>query len=167
MSRTVSNTFRKALYARETDEVAVCLMTVTHPELSEPIRLSTDPTQRISIDPMIYGTVSRGENFPFVPINVVLSEDSDDTAPTASLEIDNTDLSLIAAMRSITQAAKVKLEMVLASDPDTVEIEFPEMMVSAVTYNASIISFTLTVDGLVAEPFPGNAFLPSTFPGLF
>lgn len=164
--RSVSDAFRQALYAQESDEVAVCLITVTHPELTDPIRLSTDPTTRLSTDPLLYGTKSRGDDYSFVPINVMIPEEGEE-APAATLEIDNTDLGLITAIRSVTQAASVKIEIVLASDPDTVEIEYPAMTVSHVDYDAQTIRFSLAIDSLATEPFPGTAFIPSMFPSLF
>lgn len=164
--RSVSDAFRQALYAQESDEVAVCLITVTHPELADPIRLSTDPTTMLSTDPLLYGTKSRGDDYSFVPINVMIPEEGEE-APVAALEIDNTDLGLITAIRSVTQAASVKIEIVLASDPDTVEIEYPAMMVSHVDYDAQTIRFSLAIDSLATEPFPGTAYIPSMFPSLF
>lgn len=164
--RSVSDAFRQALYAQESDEVAVCLITVTHPELTDPIRLSTDPTARLSTDPLLYGTKSRGDDYSFVPINVMIPEEGEE-APAAALEIDNTDLGLITVIRSVTQAASVKIEIVLASDPDTVEIEYPAMTVSHVDYDAQTIRFSLAIDSLATEPFPGTAYIPSMFPSLF
>jgi hypothetical protein len=46
--RVLSLNFRKALYAQESGEVPIFLLTITHPSLAAPIRLSTDPTARIS-----------------------------------------------------------------------------------------------------------------------
>jgi len=169
VSRSTSPKFRRALFAQETGEVALCLLTISHPDLTEPIRLSTDPTQRLSTSTTgpVYGTASRGNGYTFVPVAVSLPEESDDSGPLASLEIDNTDLALISAIRSISNAATVKIELVLASDPDTVEIEFPDMTLTDCTYDQTRVSFSLGIDALQSEPYPGTSFLPSNFPGLF
>lgn len=168
VSRSLSSTFRQALYAQQTGEVVAVLMTFTHPDLADPIRLSTDPTQRLSTSPEItYGTVSRGDEYTFVPIAVVLSGEDSESAPQASLEIDNTSLDLINLVRSLTAPATAKLEIVLASDPDTVEISFPAMTVGSADYDENAVRFRLEVDGLFSEPFPGTSFSPSMFPGLF
>ena len=167
MSRNVSTGFMVSLHARESGVVAAVLLTITHADMAEPIRLSTDPTERLSTDPVVYGSISRGQHYAFVPIAVVLPDDGDDAAPAASLEIDNTDRELIAAVRSITDAAEVTLEIIDADDPDVVEIAFPAMRIANVTYDRSIVRFGLAVDGLQAEPYPGASFLPSGFPGLF
>lgn len=164
--RTVSSKFRKALYAQETDEVAACLMTITHPELGEPIRVSTDPTTRLSVEPLLYGTKSRGQDYLFVPMEVVVPGE-EDQAQEAKLEVDNTDQGLINAIRSISNAALVKLEIVLPSDPDVVEREYPALMISHVEYDERTVRFTLALDALTTEPYPGTAFIPSMFPGLF
>ena len=167
MSRTVSETFRRALYAAQTDEVIVALLTITHDDLAEPVRLSTDATERLSADPLSYGTTSRGEVYQFVPISVVLSGETDDAPPQVALEVDNVDQSLITMVRSITAPASVAIEIVLASDPDTGEIEFPAMLTGSADYDAEVVRFSLEVDSLASEPFPGTSFVPSMFPGLF
>ena len=44
---------------QSSDEIYVVLFKVTHPDLPEPIRLSTDNTERIASEPdVIYGTRS-------------------------------------------------------------------------------------------------------------
>lgn len=167
MSRTISSGFKAKLHAQDSDVVAAALLTITHADLASPIRLSTDPTKRLSTDPLKYGTTSRSNDYDFVPVAVVLPDEADDAAPAASLEVDNADLGLITAVRSITDAADVAIEIIDTSDPDTVEISFPAMRVANVTYDRSVVRFGLEVEGLQSEPFPGMAFLPSNFGGLF
>lgn len=167
MARAVSNETRRALYAQESDTVIAVLMTFSHPELTEPVRISTDTTERITLDPLRYGTISRGETYYFVPVSVVLPDEIPASDPRAALEIDNTDRALIEIVRSISSPPSVTLELINASFPDVVEIEFPQMIVSGVTYDAEIVTFQLVVDGLFTEPFPATKFLPNNFPGLF
>lgn len=167
MSRTISSGFRQALWAQETGEVVACLLTITHAELDAPIYISTDPTTRLTEDPVTYGTVSRGKNYSYLPVSVVLPEDATDSAPNARLELDNTDRDLINLVRAITSPANVQLELILVSNPDIVEIDFPALKIGAAQYDAQTVSFDLTIDALFTEPFPGNDFLPSGFPGLF
>ena len=61
----------------------------------------------------------------------------------------------------------MQIECVLASDPDTVEIDFPAMVMGSVSYDRGTVQFDLTVDALFNEPYPGGSFLPSNFPGLY
>ena len=50
--RNVSLNFRTEMFRQESGETPVLLLTITHPDLDQPVRLSTDPTQRLSADPL-------------------------------------------------------------------------------------------------------------------
>ncbi|HEY5209301.1 MAG TPA: hypothetical protein VIJ42_07640 [Stellaceae bacterium] len=56
--RRVSLNQRLSFDAAASDEVEICLIKISHPSLDAPIRLSTDATQRLSIEPLAYGTQS-------------------------------------------------------------------------------------------------------------
>lgn len=167
MSRTVSLTTRGAIYAEQTDEVFVFLFTVTHPSLMAPVYYSSDPTTRLSVDPLAYGIVSRGNTYDFFPISLVLPDDSDATPPTIKLVLDNVMRQAIPLLRSITTPPSVTIEMVLASDPDTVEASWPNFDMVDITYDANSVTIDLAINGLSTEPFPTGVFAPSGFPGLF
>ena len=183
MSRTLSNRMRASLFSQETGEVAMALLTVSHADLDEDLRLTTNPVERLQEgkrsdavpgtagepagdDPLLYGTRSRGERYLFAPIEVELPQDVNDGDPTARLAIDNIDLTLIDTIRSIEEGATITLEIVLASDPDTVEISFPSMKMVSVEYDRDAVAIDLAIDPLVTEPWPGDSFTPSAFPGL-
>ena len=61
----------------------------------------------------------------------------------------------------------MKIEAVLASAPDDVEMNWPALDMSNLTYDAMTLQFDLTMDALVTEPFPSGSFSPASFPGLF
>ena len=61
----------------------------------------------------------------------------------------------------------MKIEAVLASDLDTVEMTWPALDMSNLQYDANQLVFDLTMDSLVSEPFPAGTFSPAYFPGLF
>ncbi len=54
--RRVSLNARTAFDAATTAEVEIAQIMIEHPALDAPVRLSTDPTERISTDPLMYGT---------------------------------------------------------------------------------------------------------------
>lgn len=167
MSRTVSASFLNAINSQETEEVVICLLTVTHEDLAEPIYLSSDPTMRISDSPLVYATVSRGNEYLFLPFEFTLPDDKSDSPPRVQLSIDNTDRSLVAMLRSFTTPASIKLEIVLASSLDDVEIELPALQLSEVTIGEDRVTADLVADALINEPSPSGQFTPGAFPGLF
>jgi hypothetical protein len=165
--RILSLNFRKAIFAQESGEVPVFLVTITHPDLEAPIFLSTDPTERLSLDPLVYGTTSRGDEYLYVGMAVTLPDEQDKNPPASKLVISNTTRQLIPLARSVTSPPSVKIEAVLASSPDTVELAVPALDMVGLTYDAGQLTFSLSIDALTTEPFPSGSFDPASFPALF
>ena len=167
MSRTVSLTARTAFNAETTGEVPVFLITVDHDDLATPFRFSSDPTTRLSVDPLSYGTVSLGVTYNFLPIGMVMPDDSDEAPPAFRITIDNVAREMVPLLRSVDTPATVTIEMVLASDPDTIEVSWPEFDLIQADYDAQSVIIDLAIDSLVTEPYPFGRFSPSGFGGLF
>lgn len=165
--RSTSERFNGAAFAQESGDVVVVLITIDHPSLDAPLRFSSDPTTRLSDDPLLYGTVSRGETFYFVPVKVALP-DEQDRSPEAKLTLDNISRDTIALIRAaVSPPPTALLEVVLAATPDVVEASFADFTVSKATSDAQQVEIELTFDTLGAEPVPAMKFDPGRFPGLF
>jgi hypothetical protein len=167
VSRSLSLTFRAAAYAEHTGEIVITLVTIEHDSLPGPLRFSSDPTHRISVDPLVYGTESRGESFVFLPMSLVLPDDNDDAAPALKLTLDNVSRDTIPTIRSVSDPATVTVEFVLASAPDVVEASWPEFDLVNAEYDALQVPLDLVVNALATEPYPAGTFSPASFPGLF
>jgi Domain of unknown function (DUF1833) len=165
--RVLSLNFRKALFSQESGEVPIFLLTITHPSLTSPIYLSTDPTTRYQDLPPAYRTVSRTINFLYAGIDIAIPDEQDKTPPASKLTIQNVTRDLIPLARSVNTPPSVKIEAVLASAPDSVEMTWPALDMSNLTYDANQLVFDLTMDALVTEPFPSGTFGPAYFPALF
>lgn len=157
MSRSVSAGFKEAVFAQETGEVFLILVTITHTDLPDPIRVVNN-SENIN---------SRGQTFIAYPFEITLPTDTENGNPRATLKIDNVDREIVRAVRTIQTAPTVTLEIVMASDPDVVEIEFPDFQLQDVNYNSLTVEGTLGLEQFLAEPFPGDLFSPANFPGLF
>lgn len=165
--RIISLNFRTNMFAQEAGEVAVALLTITHPSLADPIRLSTDATERFSTDPLAYGTTSRGNEYLFVGAQVAMPDEQDKAPPTSKLVLFDVQGLLTPLARSVTSPPSIAIEIVLASAPDTVEISVPAMDMVNLTYVAGQLTFDLAIDALALEPFPAGNFDPASFPALF
>ncbi len=157
MSRMVSSLTRQALYASETAEVFLILLTLNHESLSVPIRVTSDSIE----------TTSRENTFVAFPFELVLPDDQDNASPRAKLVIDNIDRQIVQAIRTMSSAPKVLIEIVRAESPDTVEAQFVDFKLTDVFYDAHHVEGVLTIEDFTAEPFPAATFSPSLFPGLF
>ena len=84
----------------------------------------------------------------------------------ASLIIDTVDRSLIQAIREIDSAPSVLMEIVLGSDPDTVDGSWPAFQLREVTYDVQTMSGQILQESFLMEPYPAGRMTPSDFPGL-
>ncbi len=165
--RVLSLNFRKELFAQESGQVPIFLLMITHPSLADPIRLSTDPTERFSTDPLMYRTQSRGMDFLYLGVEVTIPDEQDQSPPTSKLTISNITREIIPLARSVSTPPSVKMELVMSSDLDTVEMTVPAMNMTNLQYDANKLVFDLTIDALTTEPFPAGTFSPAYFPALF
>ena len=170
---TPSLGFRQAVYAPETGRFPIALITISHPDLTDDIRISTDPTERLEGEgyttdvQVVYGTVSRGKKFIFFPVKLKLPDDTPEGPGEIQIEIDNVHQQYTETIRTIHSPPMFNVELVLDNSPDLVEGQWPEFELRNVTYNASVITGTLKMESYVTEPFPAGNITPSQFPGSF
>lgn len=169
--KSLSLNFRQAAYASRTARYPIHLVTITHPDLTDDIRLSTDPTQRLdeytTVGDVVYGTVSRGQNYIFFPIRLKLPNDTKDGPGDITLEIDNVHRTYTEIIRSIFSPPVVRTEIVMDNTLDVVERSWPHFLLTNITYDATVISATLKMETLLTEPFPAGIYSPAYFRGLF
>lgn len=164
--RTLSNAAKAALYAQSTDEAFIILVTINHSTFTDPVRVASDPLELLPVAG-VRGVISRGEEFVFLPFNIELPAQDDSGVAKARLSVDNISREIVAAVRTATSALSINIEIVLASDPDTVEVSIEDFRLDRVTYDALTVSGDISVEYFDLEPFPARRFTPSDFPGLF
>lgn len=165
--RSVSDTFREAMFSQETGELPVLLLTITHPDLDTIWRLSSDNKDLLDAEQQLRGTVSRDQNFYFFPMDVSLPEEGDDASNVIQITLDNVTREVTPLLQSTVTPAQITIEVVLASAPDDVEIEFPDFELASADVDAGSAVLSLTVDTMASEPFPSGNFTPAAFGGLW
>jgi hypothetical protein len=155
------------MFSQETEEVIIALLTITHPSSAEVLRISSDPTELASVDPLMYGTQSRDYGYLFIPFQLVLPESSDDAPPSAKLVLTNVERELVPLIRSYHAPATVLIELILASSPNVVELSIADLQIVQCTYDVQEMQFSLGYPSLSTEPIPALSFTPNFFPGLF
>lgn len=165
--RTVSETFRAAMFAQETDEIPVLLLTITHPDLVSVWRLSSDNAILLDAEEQLRGTVSRGQDYYFFPMGVSLPEEGEDASNVIQVTIDNVGRELTSLLKSTTTPAAITIEVVLASAPDLVEVEFPDFELASADVDVGTVVLSITVDTMASEPYPADNFTPGSFGGLW
>lgn len=175
MSRinSLSQAAIKAMFASETDEALILLITITDPsDPTEPIRLADNYTGRLSSlttdTEIVYGVHSNGHDYLFLPMQLQLPGEQETGASQCSLVFNFVTPEAIVLIREkLTSPVDVTIDLVMSGSPNHIEASFSGFKITNVTYNADQITFDLNMVSLSREPFPCFTFTPANFPGLF
>lgn len=158
MPRNLSALATSSVQSIETGEVFLLLLEIKHSTLTTPYRLVNN-TEKI---------VHQGNDYIAYPFNIELAADDGDKLPEVRLTIDNVDRSLVQAIRSLSTPPEITLKLVIASQPDTVELTITDLILRAVTYDAYKITGTLYAEDILNSRFPAeNIRLASGYLGIF
>lgn len=174
MSRlaTMSAAAVEALFAAESNDTLVLLVRIYDPDTGEVIaRIADNYTQRITdlttdLD-LVYGIVSNGNEYIFLPVEITLPSESQDGSSKFSLTINDVTQHLTPLIRTISGPPQVELDIVLKSQPNIVEAQFKDFFVSSISYNSNTVSCEMSMINYQVEPFPVYSFTPKYFRGLF
>jgi len=73
----------------------------------------------------------------------------------------------VKAVRSLSSAPSVLIEIVRVETPDVIEAQFQDFRLTNVTYDSQVVEGNLSIEDFTMEPFPSAVFAPGNFPGLF
>jgi len=156
--RQVSTRALQAMLAQQTAEVFIPCLKVEHPSFASPIRVAYN-TETV--------TRTDGSYLPFA-FQVNLPDQREDQVPQVTVTFDNTDLSINSAIRDLTGMPSVTLDVVLASQPNTIEAGPFAFSLSDVTATTETITGTLAYEeDVFSQACPGQQYLPTNSPGLF
>lgn len=155
--RQTSVLFRRAAFSNETTEVILCLLTFSHPSLPETIRVVN------SLDDIVSG----GHTYVAFPFEITLPSEVERQVPVAQLRIDNTDRRIVEAVRSVNGQMQVTMQIVLASQPDTVEWSYEGFKLTSATYDEMVVEGELRLEEVLVDPFPQHSYTPGWFPALY
>ena len=170
--RRVSLNARLVQDAEASAEIYVALIEITHPELSAPLRLSTDNADRISLEPLVYGTRSTWRNnistdpFLWVIASAVLPSDLDDAPASATIILENLDRRMGELVRSFTSPATFHIAVVLASSPDFIEAEYTDLLLTSSEITSGEISLSISREEIELYFVPAGRMTSRTFPGM-
>jgi len=156
--RDLSTAWLEAIHAETTDKVFLHLLTITHADLTTPIRLTDD---RADI-------VSRSNTYTAFPFSISLPPSIENEVPSVRLVIGNVSRELMDEIRTITTPPTISLELISHDAPDTVEIGPLDFKLKSADYDAQTIEASIGFEeDFLTEPFPAARFTPQGFPALF
>lgn len=160
MPRPLSLELKAAMHAQETGAVLLAICAISHPSiLNGPLRVVND----------LVDFVSDGHTYTAFPFQITLPEDTDEGRPSLRLVLDNIDRTIVQALRSIPPSSPptVQVDLVLASQPDTLDLSFPNLTLRNVDYDLFVVEGDLVLNEDDREPIPSASFSPQSYPGLF
>lgn len=159
MSNQLSPQLLAQLYAQESSDPFLTLITLSHPSFPQDLRLVNNQEN----------IVSNGNTFQAFPVRIQLPVDDGETVKEVLIEFDNVSLELIDEIRSVSSSERigVKLEMILASLPNDIQISLEDLYILNITYNATIIQARIGLDDFLSTELTSEVYSPSNFPGIF
>ena len=153
---TINATLKEAMASQETGEVLVVLLTINHPNLTQPIRVCSDSVE----------TLSQSRTFIPYPFTFKAPDEAENGPTPARLIIDNVGEIIAESIQLLDSPASVDVEFVLASSPNHIQIAWPTFELTNVEGDELTISGDLTIPGLMTEPV-GGTIDPAGYPALF
>ena len=157
MSNALSPELLAQIFAQESDDPFLTLVTLSHESFDEDIRLVNN-SENIT---------SQGNVFLAFPMKIRFPVDDGETTRNFQIEFDNVSLDLIEEIRSVTTAIGVKIEMILASMPDVIQVSQSELSIQSLNYNKSRITANIILDNFLNTELTSEKYTPTNFPGLF
>jgi hypothetical protein len=170
MPRVFSFNARKAFAASQTGDLPITLVEIKSAALAEPVRFSSDPTERITTDPLAYGTRSNGKLYDFVLMSAVIPDDIPGAPPAASIVLDNVTGDMAKPLRAVGPRVPVFVDifLVFASAPDTIEeTRWLDLRLTDMSFDALTVALNFSHEVLATEPYPSQRMTRNRAPGLF
>jgi hypothetical protein len=158
---------RKELFKEHSsEEVLISLVKVTNAALDEPVLLSSDPTKRLSVDPLVYGTVSNGETYQFLFMSAIIPDDTPGSPRTATIVFEDLSGDIGVALQSLSGTTEVELSIVMASTPDVLEAHYTGLRFTTASGRDTQISLQTSRKQTAVLPWPSARMTAERFPGI-
>jgi hypothetical protein len=170
IGRAIPPGVRREIERERSAEQILAFLTITHPSLTDPIRVVSDP-----VDFVLDGVTFTGFEFEITIVT------DDESAPFAKLSIQNVDRRIGEALQSVTNPATIRLELIAGSEFDQTADPRTEIVTgtAARTYvaeeleligveaDAMFLTGRLQTRDYSKEIWPGQMATQENFPGLF
>lgn len=171
MSRDITPEHRTDLMAEVSPNAVLVFVEITHPRLTEAVRIVNDPTDFLLGGNLFFGV----SDFLVAPVT------DDDSPPTTRITIPNLDRRVSEAIRNSEDRAQVALSLYSLADfdlsviprtplppgPPTRLYGFDFFDLTDVTADALTIEGNLGIRDYTAEPWPSLRATQARCPGLF
>lgn len=155
MSNELSAELKAQIFAQESSDPFLTLLTLTTPTT---IYRLVNNTKDI---------ISGGQVFSAFPMKVRLPVDDGENARDFQIEFDNASLLLLAALRSVTQPIECRIDMILASMPDVIQMSVEDLLIRSIVYDKQKISAKIVLDNFLSVAMTCERYTPIAYPGMY
>lgn len=159
MSSELSAALKAQIFSQESTDPFLTLMTLTGPE--------GGPDFSYYLVNNTEDIISNGITYTAFPMKILLPSDDGESAREFRIEFDNASLLLLVALRSVTSPIPCRIDMVLASMPDIVQISATDLLIKSITYDKSKIIAKIVLDNFLSVAMTSERYSPSAYPGMF
>lgn len=157
---TVTDDFKEAAYAAETDAVFVPIIKMTHASWPSDVLFVAD-TVDLTHNAELYTAYS---------FTLSLPDDEDEGFPVLKWASDNTTSLIAASFREVageTGAVNATVAWVLTSHPEDIQAGPFDVEIYGVGYDAHKVHGTMTIEPVLEEAYGYMDMTPANAPGLF
>ncbi len=155
MSNELSNELKAQIFGQESSDPFLTLVTLTGPDFSYYLVNNTTDI------------VSAGQTFTAFPMKIRLPVDDGESAREFQIEFDNASLLLIRALRSVTSPINCRIDMILASMPDIIQMSVTDLLIRSIVYDDKKVSAKIILDNFLNVAMTSERYTPSLYPGMF
>lgn len=152
-----SQTATQEAFAEASGEVWLVLLTIAHADLPETLRFVNNNE----------AITSNGENFIAYPFQFIEPDYGENGAGIGRIRIDNIDREIANTIRTLQTAPTITVQVILASDPNTIERELSGMIMPSASWDALEVSGDISAPRDHDEPGCSWRFTPAASPALF
>jgi len=156
MSNDLTPALLVQLYGQDSSDPFLMLVTLSHTSFGNICLVNN--SENITSNSIIYTAF---------PMSIILPADDGEKSREVSIEFDNVSLELVNEIRTVTTPINIKVDMVLASNPNIVQISLDDLKVKNITYDKSRIRAKIIMDDFLSVELTSEKYNPSNFPGLF
>lgn len=156
MARPLTTAALNEINSVHSEAVWIWLLTIASPEI-ETVRVCNNNEDILSL------------GIPYLPypFAIVLNTDDGDRFAQIQLTIENIDRAFVDLMITTQDALTLSLLLVDAKNPDSIEIEVPNMTLRNVSFDQDLLRGTLIIDDLLNSRYPRDTMDSAQYPGLY
>lgn len=155
MSNELSNELKEQLFKQESSDPFLTLLTLSGPSFNYYLVNNT-------VD-----VFSNGQTFTAFPMKVRLPTDDGESAREFQIDMDNASLLLIRSLRAVTDPIECRIDMILASMPDVIQMSVTDLLIRSITYDEKKVSAKIVMDNFLTVAMTSERYTPSLYPGMF